>query len=55
MDATYFAQFCLVAYQDDFDGYTQPFLMILYSKSNAFNERFASPDASFADFTTILR
>lgn len=23
MDATYFAQFCLVAYQDDFDGYTQ--------------------------------
>ena len=23
MDATYFAKFCLVAYQDDFDGYTQ--------------------------------
>ncbi|MDO3423872.1 transposase [Chryseobacterium sp. APV1] len=23
MDATYFAQFCLIAYQDDFDGYTQ--------------------------------
>ncbi len=23
MDATYFAQFCLVAYQDDLDGYTQ--------------------------------
>lgn len=23
MDATYFAQFCLVAYQDDYDGYTQ--------------------------------
>lgn len=23
MDATYFAQFCMVAYQDDLDGYTQ--------------------------------
>lgn len=23
IDATYFAQFCLVCYQDDFDGYTQ--------------------------------
>ena len=23
MDATYFSKFCLVAYQDDFDGYTQ--------------------------------
>ncbi|HAO06655.1 MAG TPA: transposase, partial [Chryseobacterium sp.] len=23
MDTTYFAQFCLIAYQDDFDGYTQ--------------------------------
>jgi hypothetical protein len=23
MDATYFSSFCLVAYQDDFDGYTQ--------------------------------
>lgn len=23
MDATYFEQFCLVGYQDDFDGYTQ--------------------------------
>jgi len=23
MDATYFTQFCLVAYQDDLDGYTQ--------------------------------
>lgn len=23
VDATYFAKFCLVAYQDDFDGYTQ--------------------------------
>jgi transposase-like protein len=23
IDATYFAKFCLVCYQDDFDGYTQ--------------------------------
>lgn len=23
VDATYFAQFCLIAYQDDYDGYTQ--------------------------------
>lgn len=23
MDATYFKKFCLVCYQDDFDGYTQ--------------------------------
>lgn len=23
MDATYFSQFCMVAYQDEFDGYTQ--------------------------------
>ena len=23
IDATYFAQFCLVCYQDDFDGYIQ--------------------------------
>lgn len=35
MDATYFAQFCLVAYQDDFDGYTQ---LIRFTDGEHFEE-----------------
>ncbi|KXK41245.1 MAG: Transposase, Mutator family [Bacteroidetes bacterium OLB11] len=35
MDATYFSQFCLVAYQDDFDGYTQ---LIRFTDGEHFEE-----------------
>jgi len=35
MDATYFSQFCLVAYQDDLDGYTQ---LIRFSDGEHFEE-----------------
>jgi hypothetical protein len=35
MDATYFYSFCLVAYQDDFDGYTQ---LIRFTDGEHFNE-----------------
>lgn len=35
MDATYFSQFCLVAYQDDFDGYTQ---LIRFTDAEHFEE-----------------
>lgn len=35
MDATYFSKFCLVAYQDDFDGYTQ---LIRFTDGEHFEE-----------------
>ncbi|MCO5239013.1 MAG: transposase [Chitinophagaceae bacterium] len=35
MDATYFSQFCLVAYQDDYDGYTQ---LIRFSDREHYSE-----------------
>jgi len=35
MDATYFSRFCLVAYQDDFDGYTQ---LIRFTDGEHFEE-----------------
>lgn len=35
MDATYFSQFCLIAYQDDADGYTQ---LIRFSDGEHFDE-----------------
>lgn len=35
MDATYFSQFCLVAYQDDYDGYTQ---LIRFSDGEYYSE-----------------
>jgi len=35
MDGTYFKQFCLIAYQDDFDGYTQ---LIRFSNGEHYEE-----------------
>lgn len=35
MDATYFSSFCLVAYQDDLDGYTQ---LIRFTDGEHFEE-----------------
>lgn len=35
MDATYFEQFCMVAYQDDYDGYTQ---LIRFTDGEHFEE-----------------
>ena len=35
MDATYFSSFCMVAYQDDFDGYTQ---LIRFTDGEHFEE-----------------
>lgn len=35
IDATYFSSFCVVAYQDDFDGYTQ---LIRFSNGEHFDE-----------------
>lgn len=35
MDATYFSSFCLVAYQDHYDGYTQ---LIRFSDGEHYSE-----------------